>query len=58
MDYKMMSNAELKIAIIEIEHEYEALKNNIKHSIERMKELDKKFISAKNVLDKRTKGII
>lgn len=54
----MMSNAELKIAIIEIEHEYEALKNNIKHSIERMKELDKKFISAKNVLDKRTKGII
>lgn len=58
MDYNIMSNAELKIAIIEMENEYEALKNKIKQSMERMKILDEKYSKAKDVLNKRTRGII
>ena len=58
MDINMMSNAEIKIAMKELEFEYEALKTKIKEMVGRMDEIDKKYISYSNLLNKRTKGII
>ena len=58
MDIKMMSNAELKILMKEMEFEYEALKTKIKTSMDRMSQLDKKYTQISEVLYKRTKGII
>ena len=54
----MMSNAEIKVAMKELEFEYEALKTKIKKIIDRMDEIDKKYISYSNLLNKRSKGII
>ena len=58
MDLNMMSNAELKIKLKELEFEYEALQNKIKNDVERMEQLDKKYIQIAEILQKRTKGII
>ena len=53
-----MSNAELKILLITMENEYEALKTAVQTKLNRMKELDEEFNKVKTVLDKRTKGQI
>ena len=53
-----MSNAELKILLIKMENEYEALKVATQAKLNRMKELDEEFNKVKNVLLKRTKGQI
>lgn len=58
MDLNMMSNAELKICLKEMEFEYEALKNEMKTKMERMAYLDKKYAQFFEILQKRTKGII
>lgn len=58
MDLNMMSNAELKIKLKELEFEYEALQNKVKNDFERMGQLDKKYIQIAEILQKRTKGII
>jgi hypothetical protein len=58
MDLNMMSNAELKVQMKELEFEYEALKVKIKKDVERMKQLDKKYLQVVEILQKRTKGII
>lgn len=58
MDLNMMSNAELKIKLKELEFEYEALQNKVKNDVERMEQLDKKYIQIAEILQKRTKGII
>jgi hypothetical protein len=58
MDLNMMSNAELKIKLKELEFEYEALQNKVKNDVERMGQLDKKYIQIAEILQKRTKGII
>lgn len=54
----MMSNAELKIHMKELEFEYDALKNKIRNDLERMAILDKKYAQIVEVLHNRTKGII
>lgn len=58
MDLNMMSNAELKIKLKELEFEYEALQNKVKNDVERMEQLDKKYVQIAEILQKRTKGII
>lgn len=58
MEIKMMSNAELKVLMKELEFEYEALKTKIKTSMDRMNQLDKKYAQILEILHKRTKGII
>jgi hypothetical protein len=58
MDINMMSNAEIKVAMKELEFEYEALKTKIKKIIDRMDEIDEKYISYSNLLNKRSKGNI
>lgn len=58
MDIKMMSNAELKIHMKELEFEYDALKNKIRNDLGRMAILDKKYAQIVEVLHNRTKGII
>lgn len=58
MEFKMMSNAELKVLMKELEFEYEALKTKIKTSMDRMNQLDKKYVQILEILHKRTKGII
>lgn len=56
--YLDLSNAELRIKLTTMENEYEATKARIKKDIERMEQLDKEYVSVKQVLEKRTKGKI
>lgn len=58
MDINMMSNAEIKVAMKELEFEYEALQTKIKNMVDRIDEIDKKYLSLSNLLNKRSKGII
>lgn len=48
-----MSNSEIKIKLIEMENEYESIKNNVIKQMERMEELDKNYLNGKNELKKR-----
>lgn len=57
-DVSKKSNAEINILLKEMEHEYEALKSQVKNKLDRMKELDKKYQDTKNILLKRTRGKI
>lgn len=58
MNVNMLSNAELKILMKEMEFEYEALKSKIKVSMDRMSQIDNKYAQISEILQKRTKGII
>ena len=57
-DLNKISNAEINIFLKEMENEYEALKSQVKTKLERMKVLDKQYITAKNLLQQRTRGKI
>lgn len=57
-DINKMSNAEINIFLKEMENEYEALKSQVKTKLERMKVLDKQYITTKNLLQQRTRGKI
>ena len=57
-DVSKMSNAEINILLKEMEHEYEALKSQVKNKLDRMKELDKKYLNVKSILSQRTRGKI
>ena len=56
INYEMMSNSELKIKLIEMENEYESIKNKINNLVMRMNELDESYNKVKQILNKRTKG--
>ena len=56
MDIKMMSNAELKIHLKEIEFEYEALQTKMQQDFRKLKELNEKYLKVKEIINKRTKG--
>lgn len=53
LDY---SNADLRIKLMTLENEYEALKSKIRENVEKMQKLDNEFITIKEVLKKRTGG--
>lgn len=48
-----LSNAEIKIKMIEYENHYEVKKNEVKHLLEELEMLDKLYIEAKKELIKR-----
>lgn len=54
--YLDLSNAELRVKLVSMENEYEALKIKVKESLERMQKLDEEYIAMKQVLNKRTRG--
>ena len=54
--YLTMSNADMRVKLKTMEHEYEALKIKIKESIEKMDKLNEEYISMKEILNKRTGG--
>jgi len=56
-NYKNMSNSEIKFEMINLENKYEKTKSKILLLIAEMKELDEKYISAKNELNNRSKGL-
>lgn len=53
-----LSNAELKIKLTQMEHEYEVLKRKIQDSLARMEELDMQYNEVKTALQCRTRGKI
>ena len=57
IDFKNMSNGDIKIEMKNLENEYEGIKNNILKLIEKMKELDALYIEGKKELINRSKGI-
>ena len=54
--YLDLSNAEIRIKLMTMENEYEAIKNRIKNDLERLDKLDEEYTSMKQVLSKRTRG--
>ena len=55
--FKDMSNNEIKIEMKNLENKYESTKLKILNLINDLKELDDEYISAKNELNNRSKGI-
>lgn len=54
--YLDLSNAELRVKLLTMENEYEALKTKLKETVERMEKLNEEYISMKQILTKRTGG--
>ena len=57
IDYKNMSNNDIKLEMKNLENEYEGIKNKIFKLVEKMKELDNLYIEGKKELINRSKGI-
>jgi predicted nucleic acid-binding Zn-ribbon protein len=57
IDFKSMSNNDIKLELKNLENEFEGIKNKIFKLVERMKELDNLFIEGKKELNNRSKGI-
>ncbi len=58
IDYKNMSNNDIKLKMKSLENEYEGIKNKIFKLVEKMKELDYSYNEGKKELINRSKGII
>lgn len=58
LDVNKLSNAELKIKLTKMEHEYEVLKKKLQDGLARMEDLDKQYNEVKQILHKRTRGKI
>lgn len=56
MEYKNFSNAELKLKLLELNNEYESLKNKISNFLDKMEILDKEYSKISTILINRTKG--
>ena len=54
--YLDLSNAELRVKLLTMENEYEALKIKLKETVEKMEKLNDEYIEMKQVLTKRTGG--
>jgi hypothetical protein len=57
IDFKNMSNGDIKLEMKNLENEYEGIKNKIFKLVEKMKELDNLYIEGKKELINRSKGI-
>ena len=57
IDFKNMSNGDIKLEMKNLENEYEGIKNQIFKLVEKMKELDALYIEGKKELVNRSKGI-
>lgn len=57
INFKCLTNAEIKIKLIELENEYISNQNKIRNLIANMNEIDKAYTEGKKLLDKRTGGI-
>lgn len=53
IDFSKMSNADIRIKLMNYENEYEAKKTSIIKLIHELQELDKLYIEANNELKKR-----
>lgn len=53
-----MTNAELKIHLIEYECEYQSLQSKVRECVEKMKTLDEKYLKVKKILEERNRGVI
>lgn len=58
IEYKNMSNNDIKLKMKSLENEYEGIKNKIFKLVEKMKELDYSYNEGKKELINRSKGII
>lgn len=57
IDFKTMSNNNIKLEMKNLENEYESIKNKVFKLVERMKELDTLYNEGKKELINRSKGI-
>lgn len=57
IDFKNMSNGDIKIEMKNLENKYEGIKNQILKLFSEMKELDSEYIEGKKELINRSKGI-
>jgi hypothetical protein len=57
IDFKNMSNGDIKLEMRNLENKYENIKNQVLKLIEEMKQLDASYIEGKKELINRSKGI-
>jgi hypothetical protein len=57
IDFKNMSNGDIKLEMKNLENKYEGIKNQILKLVNEMKELDAEYIEGKKELINRSKGI-
>jgi hypothetical protein len=57
IDFKNMSNGDIKLEMRNLENKYESIKNQVLKLIEEMKYLDASYIEGKKELNNRSKGI-
>lgn len=53
MDFTNMTNASILEKMKKYENEYEVVKNNLNHLLDKLQELDKKYIHCKDELIRR-----
>lgn len=57
INFKSMSNNDIKLEMKNLENQYEGIKNQIFKLVEKMKELDALYAEGKKELLNRSKGI-
>ena len=57
VDFKNMSNNEIKLELMKYENEYKSVQIKVLDMVERLKELDSLYNQAKRELNNRSKGI-
>ena len=56
-NYKEMNNSEIKIEMKNLENQFEKTKLEVIELTNKLKELDKEYLSAKQELNNRSKGL-
>mgnify|MGYP003488499680 CR=1 FL=1 len=56
-DIKNLSNAEIRVQMKTLEHEYQAHQNKLQEIINHLEKLNKKYLTLNEILNKRSKGV-
>lgn len=58
IDYNQLSNAEIRIKMQTLEHEYEAKKIKLQDMLNQLSDINDNYLKLKEVLNKRSKGFM
>lgn len=53
-----LSNAEIRIKMKTLENEFDKIQNEVSNLLNKMSALDSQYMELRNILNKRTKGVV
>lgn len=53
-----LSNAEIRIKMKTLENEFDKIQNEVSNLLNKMSALDSQYTELRNILNKRTKGVV